>query len=191
MGASAPGFARSRYSSGAILLHWTIAILIIANITGALISEGWDEQAHARLMAIHKAIGMTVLVLSVVRVAWRLTHRPPPLPPRIGTLEKAGAGIAYLAFYAMMIAIPVSGWMMSSASANRRPFNWFGLFDLPFLPIQGNKMLGGFGHEAHEILGYTMIALIVLHVVAALKHQFFDDARLFARMWPGRRAPGA
>ena len=83
-----------------------------------------------------------------------------------------------------VIVLPLTGWLMISAAAERRPFNWYGLFGLPYLPVQGNKALGGFSHEAHEVLGYVMIALIVLHVAAALKHHFADRTRLIARMWP-------
>lgn len=182
----APAPVLSRYSRGAILFHWTIAILIIANIAGALITDDWEGPARGLVMGLHKATGMTVLVLSVMRLAWRLTHRPPPLPPRIRPWERLAAGTAYVVFYALMIAMPVSGWLMISASATRRPFTWFGLFDLPYLPVQGDKALGGIGHEAHEILGYLTIALIVLHVAAALKHHFLDETRLIARMWPER-----
>lgn len=180
----------SRYSSVAILLHWTIAILIIANIAGALITDGWEGPARGLVMGMHKAAGMLVLVLSLARLAWRLGHRPPPLPAEIRPWERMASASAYVAFYFLMIAMPLSGWLMVSAAEKRRPFNFFGLFDLPFLPVQGDKALGGLGHDAHGILGYLLLALVVLHVAAALKHHFFDRTRLIARMWPGQARAG-
>lgn len=188
MGEPAAGYPNSRYSRGAIAFHWVIAALIIANLAGALISDDWDKPARALVMGLHKATGITILILSLARIAWRVGHKPPPLPPGIRSWEKAAANTAYVVFYAMMIMLPLTGWLMISASATRRPFAWYGLFDLPFLPVQGNKPLNGFAHEAHELLGYAMIALLLLHILAALKHHFFDGTRLIARMWPGPAA---
>jgi cytochrome b561 len=86
-----------------------------------------------------------------------------------------------------MVVLPVSGWVMISAAATRRPFSWYGVFPLPYINIR-DKAVGAFAHESHEVLGYAMIALLVLHVAAALKHHFLDRSRLIARMWPERAA---
>lgn len=188
MNEAAAGHLSSRYSRGAIAFHWVIAALIIANLAGALISDDWEGPARALIMGLHKATGMTILMLSLARIGWRIGHKPPPLPPAIRPWERAAANTAYILFYALMIVLPLTGWLMVSASATRRPFNWYGLFDLPFLPVQGNKAFGGFSHEAHELLGYATIALLSLHILAALKHHFFDGTRLIARMWPGPAA---
>lgn len=181
-----PGATRSRYSSGAILFHWTIAVLIIANIAVALITDGWEGPARGSAMAFHKATGITVLVLSALRILWRLVHRPPPFPSEIRPVEAFVARSVHWIFYALMIVMPMSGWLMSSASATPRPLSWYGLFPIPHLPVQGNKALGGLSHDTHEILGYVFIALIVLHVLAALKHHFVDGTGMVFRMWPGR-----
>ena len=183
-----PGATRSRYSVGAILFHWLIAALIIANLIGAFATEDWEGPARATAMGLHKATGFTILVLSLLRGAWRLAHRPPPFPETIGQLEAVGARVVHGLFYVLMIAIPVTGWLMISAPAERRPFHWYGVFDLPYLPVQGNKSLGDFAHEGHEILGYAMIALLVLHVAGALKHHFADAPGFIRRMWPARGA---
>jgi cytochrome b561 len=183
-----PGATPSRYSGGAIFFHWLIAALIIANIAVALVTDDWEGPARAAAMQFHKATGFTVLLLSLLRVLWRLLHRPPPFPAEIRRWEAIGARAAHWLFYVLMIVLPLTGWLMISAAAERRPFNWYGLFGLPYLPVQGNKALGGFSHEAHEVLGYVMIALIALHVAAALKHHFADRTRLIARMWPGGAA---
>ena len=183
-----PGVASSRYSNGAIAFHWLIALLIVANIALALVTDGWNGPARSLAIQIHKATGLTVLVLSVARLAWRLAHRPPPFPTGILRWEAIAARAVHWLFYVLMVALPLSGWLMVSASANRKPLSWYGLFGLPYLPVQGDKAVGGFAHETHEIFGYAMIALIALHVAAALKHHFGGRTRLIARMWPSRVA---
>lgn len=181
-----PGATRDRYSGGAILFHWVIAVLIIGNILGALWTDDWEGPARGLVMGIHKATGITVLVLSLARFGWRLTHRPPPLPSQVGRLERLGARVTHWVFYGLMIAMPISGWLMISASSPRRPFTWYGLFDLPYLPVEGNRAVGGLSHDAHERLGYLLIALLALHVVGALKHHLRDSPGFLGRMGLGR-----
>lgn len=180
------GATRSRYSGGAILFHWTIAVLIVANLVGAWLTEDWEGPARATIMGIHKATGFTILVLSLLRGAWRLAHRPPPFPATIGRIEAVGARIVHGLFYVLMIAIPVSGWLMISAAGERRPFHWYGFFDLPFLPVQGNRALGDMAHDFHELLGYGLVVLLVLHVAGAFKHHLTDAPGFITRMWPSR-----
>lgn len=180
-----PGATRSRYSGGAIAFHWIIAVLIVANIVGALVTEDWEGPARGTVMGLHKATGITILVLSVLRLVWRLAHRPPPFPAGIGRLEAAGARVAHWLFYGLMIIIPLSGWLMISAASPRRPFAWYGGFDLPYLPVEGNKAVQGIAHEAHELLGWALIVLLLLHVVGALKHHFVDHRGFIGRMLPG------
>jgi cytochrome b561 len=182
-----PGATRSRYSGGAILFHWAIAILILANLAGAWATEDWEGPARATAMGLHKATGFTILVLSVLRLGWRLGHRPPPFPATIGRLEAGAARAVHMLFYLLMIGIPVTGWLMISAAGERRPFHWYGLFDLPYLPVQGNKAVGGVAHDAHELLGYALIALLMLHLLGALKHQLTDTPGYLARMGMGPR----
>lgn len=179
-----PGATSSRYSGGAILFHWTIAALILANLLGAWATEGWEGPARATAMGLHKATGFTILVLSVLRLLWRLGHRPPPFPETIGRLEAGAARAVHMLFYLLMIGIPVSGWLMISAAGERRPFHWYGFFDLPYLPVQGNEAVGSSAHGAHEVLGYALIALLALHVLGALKHHFSDAPGFMRRMWP-------
>lgn len=186
---SEPGATRSRYSDGAILFHWLIAVLILANLIGAFATEDWEGPARATAMGLHKATGFTILVLSLVRLGWRLAHRPPPFPATIGRLEALGARATHMLFYLLMIAIPMTGWLMISAAGERRPFHWYGVFDLPYLPVQGDKAIGGFSHDAHEWLGYALIGLLALHVLAALKHHFTDSPGFVFRMWPRGRPP--
>lgn len=181
-----PGATSSRYSGGAILFHWVIALLIVANLIGAFATEDWEGPARATAMGLHKATGFTILVLSLLRLGWRLMHRPPPFPATVGRVEAAAARAAHMIFYLLMIGIPLTGWLMISAAGERRPFHWYGFFNLPYLPVQGNKGVGDFSHEAHELLGYALIVLLALHVLGALKHHFTDTPGFIRRMLPGR-----
>ena len=170
-----------RYSRVAIAFHWTIALLVIVNLF-----IGLGEESIAFLdgsIPLHKSIGITVLVLTIGRVAWRLTHRPPALPADIAPWERGVAHATQWALYALLVVMPLSGWAMSSNPERRRPLNWFGTVDIPYLPVSpGGARLG---HDAHEILGWLMLALVVLHVAAALRHHFLLRDNVLARMLPG------
>ena len=167
---------RARYSGVAMWFHWTIAALVIVNLVIGVFHDAIGG------LDIHKAIGITVLVLTAGRVAWRLGHRPPPLPAHTPAWEKGAAHATHWTLYLLMIAMPVTGWLMVSGSASRRPLTWFGLFDIPYLPV--GEAAGGVGHEAHELLGWLMLALVVLHVAAALRHRLILRDGILARMAP-------
>ena len=164
-----------RYSRVAILFHWTIAALVLVNLWIGLIGGS---------MSAHKAIGITVLVLTLGRVAWRLGYRPPPLPPETAEWQRMAARASHFAFYVLLLVVPLSGWAMSSG-AKRYPLDWFGLFPIPYLPIP--PAVAGVGHEAHELLGLLMAGLVALHIGAALRHQFLLRDGIVSRMLPGGR----
>lgn len=173
-----------RYSRGAIAFHWIIAVAIIGNLIVGLFHD-WLPRAWG-VMPIHKAMGITILALSIARLAWRLAHTPPPLPLGMPRWEVVAAKSTHWLFYALMIALPVTGWMMSSTGTPPRPLNWFGLFPIPYLPI--SKAAGDFGHDAHTVLGYAMAALVVLHIAAALRHHLILRDSTLVRMAPVLRA---
>ncbi len=180
---------RSRYSTVAIWLHWIIALLLIGNLVGGLTMDHWlDSPDPAQkaigfvIIGLHKAVGLTVLALSLARLAWRLGNPPPPLPGHMTPIERVLAKVTHWGFYALMLLLPLSGWAMASTGKRVSPISWFGLFNVPPLPI--DRAFNGVFHESHEVLGYVAIATIVLHVLAALKHQYFDRDSLLARMWP-------
>ncbi|MDP1028065.1 cytochrome b [Sphingomonas sp. KR1UV-12] len=166
----------ARYSTVAMWFHWTIAVLVIANLTIGIFHDAIG------FMSAHKAIGLTVLALTAGRVAWRITHRPPPLPARTPGWERGLAHATHWTLYLLMIAMPVTGWLMVSGTATRRPLTWFGLFDLPYLPV--GEAAGGFGHDAHGLLGWLMLALVVLHIAAALRHRLILRDGILGRMAP-------
>lgn len=172
--------SRSGYSRVAIALHWTIAILLLGNVVLALMAEGADKALAGSIMGFHKSIGLTVLMLTLIRLAWRLTHGFPRLPDSVPTWNVVLARSTHVAFYVLLITVPLAGWAM--ASAGPYPLEWFGLFDWPKLPV--SKATGEFAHEVHEILAFTTIGLVVLHVAGALKHHFMDRNDVLARMLP-------
>lgn len=170
--------AAERYNAVARALHWTIAALMIGNLAGGLLHDALEDVIN--LMPLHKASGMTVLALSVVRIAWRFTWRAPAHPAGMSGLEVLAAKTTHLAFYALMLVMPVTGWIM--ASAGKYPLTWFGLFDIPKLAVTRDSPAYGIGHEAHELLGWLFLALAVLHVAAALRHHFALRDNVLRRM---------
>jgi len=184
MSGAGGGAGRSTYSRVSIWLHWTIGLAIIANIVLVLAHESVTATLGGTMMGWHKALGITVLALSLFRWAWRLGHRPPPLPTTVKRWEKGLAHALHWTFYLLIVLMPLTGWAMSSGATQRRPLTWFGLFDIPYLPVARGGSLAGVSHEFHEIAGYAMIALIVLHIAAAIKHQLVDRDNVVHRMLP-------
>lgn len=174
----------ARYSSVAIAFHWTIAALIIANLVIGL-GHQYDERWGS--IPVHEAIGITVLALSAGRLAWRLAHRPPPLPADVTRLQTGAAHALHWTFYLLMLAMPISGWLMASADG-KFAISWFGLFRIPFLPVHG-KAVGEITDRMHLVLGWLFVPLILIHVGAALWHHFGQRDTVLLRMWPrGARA---
>ncbi|HKY80287.1 MAG TPA: cytochrome b [Sphingobium sp.] len=167
-----------RYSLVARLLHWIMAILILFNL--------WLGFAHDALprewqvMPVHKSVGLTVLALAILRLGWRLTHRPTPLPRELPAWERAAAKAAHYSFYAFMLFMPLTGWIMTSAG--NRPLTWFFLFDIPKFAVSKGDPVVAFSAEAHEIVGFLWAALILLHVAAALRHHFILKDGVLRRM---------
>ncbi len=175
----------TRYSTVAIWFHWTIALLVIVNLTVGLLHD--SVPALRAWMGAHQALGLTVLALTAGRVAWRLAHRPPPLPAKTPAWERGLAHTTHAVLYLLMIAMPLTGWMMVSNPAKPHPIAWFGVFDVPPLPVSG--AVAGLGHNAHGLLGWLMLGLVVLHIGAALRHHLLLRDPVLTRMAPilGRR----
>jgi cytochrome b561 len=192
------GQVRSSYSVVAIILHWLIALLIFANIALAWWFNTLPRSSQIAPEQWHKLIGLTVLVLSLARLAWRFINPPPPLPASLSAPERWAARSVYVLFYVFMIGMPLSGWAMISASKYAHAFfNKVPALNVPWPSIgpihqlaPGPKLqadhLFAFTHEKLAWLGY---ALILLHVAAALRHQFLLRDDVLGRMAPlfGRR----
>lgn len=174
---------RSRYSTVAILLHWGMALLILTNLV-----IGFFHDAIGG-MRIHKAIGLTLLVLAVFRIVWRLTHRPPPLPAGIPAWQRRTSTVVHWAFYALMVAMPLTGWIMVSNAETLRPLTWFGLFDLPYLTIGGEAYAPA--KQGHAAMAIGFVVLLFAHIAAALKHHLIDRDDVLQRMLPQKSPPSA
>ena len=172
------------YGAVAIALHWLIALLIALNYMAAWISEDMSKADAAKVMANHKAIGITVLLLTVVRIGWRLAHRGPELLP-MARWERVLAHATHGFLYLLMLAIPLAGWLMHSAFSGGAPVPVFGLFSYPGLPMALDKHLAEdvFG-AIHGTLATAMLGLMGLHVLGALKHQFVDKVPELQRILP-------
>lgn len=189
---------RSRYSAVAMAFHWVIAILIIANVALAWTAEDLPRSTAAGLMAWHKTFGVTVLLLSLGRLAWRLTHRPPVLNPHLKAWERILAHTVHWGFYVLMIGLPLTGWALVSASPLIRvyPIDMYGLFHWPALGPLANlppaemKAAHETWEEVHHLLAKVLVyGLIPLHILGALKHQFLDKDNELGRMIPFLRPP--
>ena len=170
-----------RYTKVASSLHWLIAVAVLVNIGLALFTEGLPRETRGPLMGIHKALGITILALTVLRLLWRLGHKGPPLPPTVASWERVLGRAVHVLFYLLLLALPLSGWVWMSAAD--RPIDFFGLFMLPSIAVP-SEALADTMHERHEMLGLTMVALAALHIAAALKHQFVNRDGLIGRMNP-------
>lgn len=186
--------SQTRYGTVAVTLHWLIALGIIGMlIVGKYMVDLPDTDATKfPLFQLHKSFGISILVLSVARVVWRLVNAAPPLPPHMPAWERWAAHASHALLYLLIVAIPFSGWAVASSSPYGIPTVWFGLFEIPHLPgLQGYDDQRAVEHNAeeiHELLGNLMILLLIVHVGAALKHHFWDRDNVLVRMLPFTRA---
>jgi cytochrome b561 len=175
---------RSRYSLVSIVLHWSIAVLIVWNIL-----LGWNmgdlppEQRFGAYQT-HKSIGLTVLTLSLLRLGWRLANPAPPLPSHMKGWERLFARGTHVLFYVLMIGVPLGGWALVSSSPLNLPTSFWGLFDWPHLPLPKSKALSDQIESAHGLGAWIIVITLGLHVAGALKHQFLDRDTVLWRMLP-------
>jgi cytochrome b561 len=172
----------ARYSVTAQIFHWLIAALIITQFVLAKMQEHLPLGVRKlALLARHKSVGMTILMLAILRLAWRLRHRAPPLPSAMRPYERWAAQATHAAFYVLLFAMPLTGWMMSSAK--NYSVSWFGLFTWPNL-IGKNEQAFEVLRSTHDIMSNVLFAIAVLHILAALKHHFWDRDDVLLRMIP-------
>lgn len=170
-----------RYSRVAIGLHWLIALLVIVNLVTGLFHDALFDGV-AGLMPAHKSIGISILALTLVRILWRLAHRPPAPSSDAAKWARVAAQFVHAAFYVLLLVVPLSGWAMVSAGDERRPLYWFWLFRVPWLPV--SDAVGEAADLGHLVAGYLMAALVVLHIAAALRHHIILRDSVLARMLP-------
>lgn len=163
-------------------LHWLMAILVISMLAVGLYMEGLDLSPQKLLLyGWHKSFGALILILAILRLTWRLSNPTPALPHTLPTLQHIAAHGVHALLYVLLFLMPLTGWLMSSAAGF--PVSFFGLFTLPNL-IEANKEWRMFFGDAHEILAFSLIALLVAHVGAALLHHFYYKDTILKRMLP-------
>lgn len=173
-----------KYTVTAMLLHWLIALAVLGLIgVGLYMTNVKLSPAVLKLYVQHKSTGLLVLVLMLLRLLWRLRHRPPPLPDTMPRWQLRVSSVVHCTLYLLLFAMPITGWLMHSASGF--PLRWYGSFLVPNLIARSSDSVV-FWKQAHEVCAWMLIALILLHIVAALKHHFIDRDGLIARMLPAR-----
>ena len=182
--------AGARYTRTAIILHWLIAALVISNIILAWVFNTVPDEEAQPYTNAHKTIGITVLGLALLRLLWRIGHRPPPFSAAIPRWQKIAARVGHAALYFIILAMPLSGWIYDSAWewASSYPINVFGLFEMPRIawvanmPPEPKKVLDEWAGVAHVRLSYLLYFLLATHLIGAAKHQWFDRVPTLERM---------
>jgi cytochrome b561 len=184
-------FANSsqRYGAVAVVLHWLMAALLIGLVAMgfymvSLPEVGFDTR-KITLILYHKELGLAALALAGLRLAWRFGNLLPSLAQTLPEWQKVIARLVHLCFYALMFALPITGWLMSSAAAI--PVSLFGLFELPDLIAQDDLWFKAL-IVVHQWLGYALVACIAVHAGAALRHHFVFRDETLKKMWPSARS---
>ncbi len=179
-----------RYGDVAVIFHWLIAFFIIGLLVIGKYMTSLDESDVVRfeLTQWHKSFGLTVLFLSVLRLVWRVTHRPPPEPASIPHWQQHVASIAHTSLYVLMFFLPITGWIMSSASPLNIDTVLFNVITVPHLPpfseLPNKAEIAADFHEYHELAGNLLILILLAHIGAALKHHLIDKDTILVRMLP-------
>jgi cytochrome b561 len=172
-----------RYGGVAIGLHWSIAVLVVAAGVLGLLHDSWPKATQAFWINVHAMVGLAILALVAARVAWRLGHAPPRLPPDVGALSERLSGPAHLLLYALLAVIPLIGIVTFVWHA--RVFD-FGIFKLDF-GVAKNRAVFHPTEVVHGYLAYGLFGLAGLHALAALWHHFVRRNGVLLRMWPSGR----
>ncbi len=170
------------YTRTAITLHWLIALALVVTFgVGLYMSDLPLSPDKLRIYAWHKWAGVTIFLLVLLRLLWRLSHRPPAPPKSVPAWQQSAAVAAHRLLYLLMLAVPLSGWLMSSAKGVQTVY--FGVLPLPDL-LAKDKALGEVLETVHQALSYTLAGLVALHAAAAIKHHVVDRDEVLPRMLP-------
>lgn len=172
----------STYSSVSIALHWIIAVLAISQIGLIMISDAVSGPDRGFWMMLHKSGGLLILVLTLVRLAWRVREPWKPMPVATPRWQTWLARTTHVGFYVVLLGMPLGGWAASSAGG--REILFYGLFQWPLLPIGGGRDAAEAFMAGHELAAKFLYVLIALHVLGALKHQFLDKDNELKKMLP-------
>jgi cytochrome b561 len=182
----------ARYNRVAMTLHWVVASLLVVNIAVGLAAANADDANVRSLVDLHKSLGLTALGLIILRILWRLANRPPPLPSAYPKVERLGAHTAHFLLYAVMLLLPLTGYIHDSAwkLASTHPIVLYGLVHFPRIgliesldPVTKEHVHSIFS-AAHVYLGYLLYALVALHLLGVAKHHAIDHENELQRMLP-------
>jgi len=177
----------ARWGGIAKTFHWLIVALIITQFVLMKLAHDLPVGGEKiELYARHKSVGITILMLAILRLLWRWLNPVPALPDTLKPYERRLARFSHAALYTLLFVMPLTGWMMSSA--RNFPVSWFHLLQLPDL-VSPNRPLYDFLHETHETLAWILVAVATLHVLGALKHHFVYKDNVLRRMLPFTRTP--
>lgn len=176
-----------RYTRTAITLHWLVALAILGSFSLGLTMQGLPlSPLKLELYSWHKWAGVTIFTLVAMRLVWRLAHQPPPLPTTMPAWQQHAARATHALLYVLMFAIPLSGWLMSSAKGFQTVY--FGVLPIPDL-LAKDAALGDLLRAVHQTLNFTMITIVLGHAVVAIKHHLHDRDDVLVRMLPLLRKP--
>ena len=182
-----------RYTLIAIVLHWLVAVVAIVAASLPWLWPHLADESVRPVINLHKSLGITILGLALMRILWRISHAPPPLPDSYARHEQLLAKWVHRLLYGLILVLPISGWVMDSAyrDAALFPMPFFGLFEWPRLgpiltmdPSVRESIHSNFG-ALHVYMSWALYVLVALHIVGALKHQVIDGNPALRRMLPG------
>jgi len=177
-----------RYTGTAIALHWLMAVLLATTFcVGLYMADLPLSPWKLKVFSWHKWAGVTAFLLAIARLAWRVSHQPPALPIAMPNWQQRAARWGHGLLYLLMFALPISGWLMSSAKGF--PTVYFGVLPVPDL-VPKNKELGDLLLDVHQALAWTLAGVVAGHAGVALMHHFFDHDDVLVRMLPRRRLRG-
>ena len=177
-------YMQQHYTAVAKLFHWGMALLIVGLVTMGLVMTDMElSPEKLQYYSWHKWAGVSVFLLVWLRLLWRLVNPPPAYPSSMSKGVQRFAHAGHAALYCLMVIIPISGWLLSSAKGVQTV--WFGVLPLPDL-LEKDKELGHLLHEVHESLNYLMLLLLAGHIAAAFKHHWIDRDDILKRMLPSR-----
>ena len=182
----------ARYNTVAMTLHWVVASFLVVNIAVGLAAANADDANVRSLVDLHKSLGLTALGLVILRILWRLANKPPPLPNAYPKAERVGAHAAHFLLYAVMLLLPLTGYIHDSAwkLAATHPIVLYGLVQFPrigfivALDPATKEQLHSIFSAAHVYLGYALYGLVALHLLAVAKHHAIDHEEELQRMLP-------
>lgn len=167
-------------------LHWLIALLVLFMVVLGLTMGLFPKPFKYTLYAIHKSTGITILFLMLVRLAWRFMNPTPKFPNHIPNWQQKAAHASHTLLYAILILMPLSGWIMSTAGGHPTKVWWWLVINAPGIPK--DKAISHTAGDIHEFLAWTLVAVLVIHIAAALMHHIKHKDNILKRMMPGRES---